>query len=116
MSIIINVACFIIGVVSGGIVLMIPLIIILFDIPYTLKLMSRNEIRGAPILTNGIVGIVIYSIVFMAIKWAVYSWLADGSMYYWIGVLLGLLICGKRCFPTSATKSNFRTENSRHYK
>jgi hypothetical protein len=116
MHIILNTFCFIIGLISGGIIIMIPLMIVFFDIPYTLKLMRDDAINGAVPIAKGVFGVMFYTIIFYLIKSAVYSWLNTGISYYWAGVALGLIICIRKCRSTPESVSNYRKDNCQYYK
>jgi hypothetical protein len=116
MNIVFNIIGLIVGIVSGGIIITLPLTIVFFDIPYTFKMMRENTIHGGIPIIKCLISIIIYTVISSLIIWGIYSWLPDNTLAFWIGVSLGLIKNIKHFGASSLNMSNYLLENAQYFK
>ncbi|MCC9604688.1 hypothetical protein LOC68_26760 [Blastopirellula sp. JC732] len=76
-----------IGTIAGFFLLQV-LIVLFFAIPFTLKLMRAKAIKGSKVLGNYLISLLVIPGIFALITWAVYSWLPNYALAYWIGIAI----------------------------
>ena len=87
-----------VGLFSGAIFVLQPLIVLFFGIPFTLRLRRLGVLRGSGPLMAYCGSLVLLPLVFGGVTWRVYELLPRAAAGYWVGIaittLIGLGKCG----------------------
>ena len=87
-----------IGVVVAAFLLLQPLIVLCFGIPFTMRLRRFGILRGPGSLVQYCVSLILLPLLFWAATEGMQAWLPNAMLGYWIGIALtvlrGLGSCG----------------------
>jgi len=101
------------GIFAGGFLLLQPLIVLLFGIPFTLRLMRKRVIRSKVPLMRQIVPLVLAPILFWASTKVIAHWLPDYVLSYIITAGIVMLFGIPKCFANDDNLKDFVKTHAR---
>lgn len=106
-------AAWFIGVFAGAFFLIQPLIVLLFGIPFTLRLRSLGIMRGRGPLIEYFVSLGALPLLFLGATLVMNAWIPDYMAGYWIGVVIALLLGAGKCGANPANMQDYFRSNSK---
>lgn len=104
----------VIGVFTGAFFLIQPLIVIIFGIPFTLRLRRLGIMQGRGPLIQNCISLVLLPLLFWAATKGVQWWLPEHMAGYWIGVGIALLKGIGRCGANATNVQEYLQTNARY--
>jgi hypothetical protein len=106
-------AAWFIGIFTGAFLLIQPLIVLLFGIPFTLRLRRLGIMRGRGPLIEYIVSLIFLPLLFFGATAAMKTWLPDYIAGYWIGAGIALLLGIGKCGANPVNMQDYLRSNAR---
>jgi hypothetical protein len=101
-----------IGIFAGAFFLIQPLIVLLFGIPFTLRLRRLGIMRGRGPLIEYMLSLVFLPLLLWGATAGMNAWIPDHIVAYWIGVGIAVLLGIGKCGANSANMQDYLRSNA----
>jgi hypothetical protein len=103
---------FLLGITAGAYLVIPPLIIVFFGIPFSLRLRARGMLRDLRPISRYLGSLAVLGVLLIAATYGVYRWLPEYVSGYWIGVGLTVLRGISQCGQNANNLSDYIESNN----